>query len=98
MPRFPVTPAPPVAAKLLRPAEVATILSVYVDTVHAWIRAGKHAAVVLPSGQKRVSVAEVERILGGRLDEAAAPRETAAERQRRSDRDHAAIKKAKTAR
>ena len=58
-----------------RVSAVAARCGVHDDTVRAWVRRGLIAVVVLPSGQKRVTAAELARILGGRPDEAAAPRD-----------------------
>lgn len=47
----------------MSPAEVAKVLGVEVSTVTRWIRAGRLAAITLPSGKHKVSAEAVEAIL-----------------------------------
>ena len=52
--------------RLLRISEVQEILRLSRWTVLEWIDRGYPAAIMLPSGQKRVRLSEVERILSRR--------------------------------
>ena len=49
---------------LLRPAEVAALLSVHPQTLRLWDRQGRLVPIRLPSGQRRYRRAEVEALLG----------------------------------
>ncbi len=68
---------------LVSTGEAARSLGVTVNTVKAWIRAGRLRAIRLPSGHFRIPRAEVERIRGndgGRLAEAFRQRRRGLER------------------
>lgn len=45
--------------------EAARMLGVSIPTIRNWERAGKIAAIRTPGNQRRIPVAEVQRLLGG---------------------------------
>lgn len=53
------------ATPLLRIGEAADILGVHVETIRRWEAAGHIAAVRTPTGQRRFSRADVERLAAG---------------------------------
>ena len=51
--------------KLLRISEVQEMLSLTRPTVCDWVSRGYLAQIVLPSGQRRIPLSEVQRVLAG---------------------------------
>lgn len=51
--------------KLLTPNEVARRLKLDRITIYRWVKAGRLKAKKLPSGQLRIGIAEIDKILKG---------------------------------